>query len=204
MVTTFSEVARRIAGGYLSPSSLKSALEPLGARAEHPLLDLDTERKLQLTSQFVRGLRVLGVADAHRLEHELYESLGVAPTSRRAVVIKDAISLIAVRNHVSQLAVAMGMSWSASMAVQSAVSDVARFVSTNGGGRVETEAPGDGRIHFEVWTNRPLPPFTFGGLTTPPWLVGVIKLAEGFRSRPEASGTHLDFWIAAPAEALVA
>lgn len=201
--TTFSQVAREIAGKHVPLPVIKAALDGLGAKAEHLVEELDAERKLLLANQFVRTLRNVGVADAHRIEHEMYAALGVAPTSRRSVVIKDAISLITVRNHVHQLVTALGMSWSAGMQVQSAISDVARFVSANGGGKIETEAGADGRIRFELWTNRSLGPVSIG-VATPPWLVGIAKLAEGFQSRPAAGGTHLQFWITAPREALVA
>lgn len=203
MGTTFAQVAREVAGRHAPTSPIDSALEALGAKADHLVDELDVERKLQLATQFVRGLRTVGVADAQRIEHELFAALGATPTARRSVVIKDAISLITVRNHVGQLATALGMAWSAGMQVQSAVSDVARFVSTTGGGKIETEAMDGGRIHFEVWTNRAIGPVSMGA-ATPPWLIGVAKLAEGFRSRPAGAGAHLEFWIVAPREALVA
>jgi len=203
MDTTFAHVAREIAGATVPAPIIKSALDALGMKADYLVAELDAERKLQLATQFVRGLHGVGVADAHRIAHDLFAALGARPTSRRPVVIKDAISLITVRNHVGQLVTALGMSWSAGMQVQSAVSDVARFVSGNGGGRIETEAVDGGRIHFEVWTNRPIGPVSIGA-ATPTWLVGVAKLAEGFRSRPSGAGAHMQFWINASRAALVA
>lgn len=203
MITTFAHAAREIASKHVTAATIKGALDTLGAKAEHGIDELDTERKLALANHFVRALRNVGVVDAHRIEHELLAALGAAPTSRRAVMIKDAISLITVRNHVGQLVTALGVPWSVGMQVQSAVSDIARYVSANGGGKIETEALGDGRILCEVWTNRlvatPAP-----GAPTPQWLVAVSKLADGLRARPAGAGTHLTFSIAMPREALVA
>jgi len=194
---TFSQVVRDIAGRWLPLPTIKHGLEALGLKAEQPLGDTSVERKLQMIAQFVRGLRNVGVAEAAQIEHHLYLALGAAPTERREVVVKDAISLIAVRNHVQQLATALGVPWAESMQVQSAVSDVARFVASSGGGRIETEALGDGRVHLSVWTNRPLGPLSIEH--PPPWLVGMAALTRALRARPshepEAGGTHLELWI---------
>jgi hypothetical protein len=199
MARTFSQVAREVGGKYLTLPAIKAALEPLGAKAELIVEDCDVERRLQLTTQFVRALRNVSVAEAHRLEHELFEALDAAPTSRRSVAIRDAISLITVRNHIHQLVTALGMPWSDGMGVQSAVSELARFIAGTGGGRIDTEATRDGSIQFEVWTHRPLGPISVAGVATPPWLVGVAKLARDFRTRPAhdgvAGGTHLAFQI---------
>ncbi|MFT3766953.1 MAG: hypothetical protein QM820_15755 [Minicystis sp.] len=198
MTTTFSQVARDVAGKYLALATIKSALDHVGARVDHPLAELDVDRRLQLTSQFVRALRDVGVTEANRIEQALFEALGAAPTKRRSLPIKDAISLITVRNHVHQLATALGIPWSEGMQVQSALSDVARHVSTaGGGGRLELEASPDGRIHVEVWSHRPLDPVSIEPGATPTWLIGVAKLSRGLRaaSAPDG-GTHLELWIA--------
>lgn len=195
MVTTFSQVARDVAGKYLAAATIKNALDPLGAKAEQATDTLDVERRRQLATQFVRALRNVGVADSTRIEHELFTALGAAPTQRRSIPIKDAISLIAIRNHVQQLATAVGMPWGEGMQVQSAISDVARFLSQNGGGRIETEATAEGRIHVEVVMNRGLAPIV---LATPPmWLIGVVSIARGFHELPagEGAGARFEFWI---------
>jgi hypothetical protein len=194
---TFSEVVRDVAGRWLPLPIIKQSLEVLGQKAEQPLAEIPHERKLQLVAQFVRGLRNIGVAQAAQIQHLLYVALGAAPTERREVIVKDAISLIAVRNHVQQLGAALGVPWSESMQVQSAISDVARFVATAGGGRIETEALNDGRVHFSVWTNTALGPISIA--SPPPWLVGAAALTAAFRVRPwhgpEGSGTHIELWI---------
>lgn len=194
MATTFSQVARDVAGRYLPAAIIKGALDPLGAKADQAVDTLDVERRRQLATQFVRALRNVGVAESTRVEHELFTALGAAPTQRRSVPIKDAISLIAIRNHVQQLATAIGMPWSEGMQVQSAISDVARFLSQNGGGRIETEATPGGGVHVDVWTNRGLAPIALA--TPPPWLIGVVSLARGFRELPgEGGGSRFEFWI---------
>lgn len=195
MAETFSQVARESAARYANQQSITSALEALGAKAELPLDELDVGRRLALTGQFVRGLRNVGVADAARLEHALLEALDAAPTGRREFVIKDAISLVTVRNHIQQLTTALGIPWSESMQVQSAISDVVRFLSQQGGGRIETLAYADS-IHFEVWSNRGLGHVSVEfPAQTPPWLVAVASLARDFRARRAHEGTHLDFSI---------
>lgn len=112
----FAQVVSSVAEKYVSASVAQAALKVLGAKAEQPIDTFDTERRILLATQFVRALRNVGVAEANRLEHALYEALDAAPTSRRAVVIKDAISLIAVRNHVAQVTTALGVRelWDAS------------------------------------------------------------------------------------------
>ncbi len=196
MTATFSHTAREIAGKYVPEPAVRRALDAVGARADQPIDALDGERRIALVSQFVRALHGVGVHESTRIEHELGRAVGADPTGRRPVVIKDAISLITVRNHVHQLATAIGLSWAAGMALQSAVSEVARHVATNGGGRIETEATLDGRIHFDVTAARDLGPVSVDARAPlPSWLIGVSKLAQGLRSASESSGTRIQFWI---------
>lgn len=195
MAETFSQVARESAARYATQEAITSALEVLGAKADLPLDELDVGRRLALTGQFVRGLRNIGVADATRLEHDLFEALDAAPTSRRGFVVKDAISLVTVRNHIQQLTTALGVPWSQGMQVQSAISDVVRFLSQHGGGRIETLAYEDS-IHVEVWSNQALGYVSLEfAAQTPTWLVAVASLARDFRARRAHEGTHLEFSI---------
>lgn len=193
---SFAQVVSSVAEKYVLAPVAQAALKGLGAKAEQPIETFDTERRILLATQFVRALRNVGVAEANRLEHALYEALDAAPTSRRSVVIKDAISLIAVRNHVAQVTTALGVPWSSGMQVQSAISDVARFVSANGGGQIETEAKQPVSILFLVKTNRPLGAIALDPASqTPPWLVGVAGLTRDFHARNHGSSTVLEFWI---------
>lgn len=191
----FKQLVRDVAGKHLDAATIQRALEALGPRAEQRVEQLDADRKIQLTGQFVRALRNVGVADSVRVEHDLVDALGAAPTSKRVVIIKDAISLIAIRNHVAQLCTAVGMPWSLGMQVQSAVSDVARFLSAHGGGQIETEAKAGDRITFEIRTNRGLGAVSLEAGSTPTWLVGVTGLSDGLDARADGAGTQIDFWI---------
>jgi hypothetical protein len=196
MSSTFSHVAREVAQRYATLQAIKAALDHVGARAEQPIAEMDVERKLMLVGHFVRALRSVSVVDASHLERDLFHALDAAPTARRAVEVKDAISLITVRNHVGQVASALGMPWAEGMQVQSALSDVARFLAQHGGGRIETVARPDGGIRFDVWTNRALAPFSIEYPSQkPPWLVGVAALAQGFHAHHVHGGTHIEFSI---------
>jgi hypothetical protein len=194
MSMKFSEVAATVGARRAPQNSVRRALDALGSKADLPLDGLDTERKLQLVGLFVRALRNVGVAEAAQIQHDLYASLGAAPTARRPVAIKDAISLVTVRNHVQQLTAALGVPWALGMQMQSAISDVARFVSAHGGGRIETEAA-EAHIHFVVTVTRKLGPIGLAGAHVPPWLIGVSQLASNLEVADEGEGTALTFDI---------
>ncbi len=195
MAETFSRIAHQIAAPYARPEIIHRAVEALGAKAELRVTDVEPERRLSIAEQFVRSLRNVGVSDSTTLQRDLFQALGVAPTSRRSVQVKDAISLIAIRNHLQQVTTSMGFSWGDGMRIQSAISDVARFLSQSGGGRIETHAE-DESIHFDVWTQRPVSASSLERPgQTPAWLVATLSLARGFLAAPAHGGTHLSFTI---------
>lgn len=202
MGTRFSEIAADVSRRSAPQEAVARALSLMGARADLLVDDLDADHRIRLVGQFVRGLRNIGVHEAARIERDLYEAVGAGPTSRRPVVVKDAISLVAVRNHVQQLTTALGVPWATGMQIQSAISDVARFVAANGGGQIDMEADADGLMRFAVRMDTYLPMVSLGA-ATPPWLVGVAELTDDFRMRHDAHATHIQIKIG-HREALVA
>jgi hypothetical protein len=199
---TFAQLARSVAQKHVPGSAVESALAALGGKAEWNLSSLDAERKGSLVSHFVRGLRNIGVHAASRIERAMLEAAGCCGAGRRVLVLKDAISLIAVRNQVHQLATAVGLAWSESMRVQSAVSDIARFVVERGGGRIEIEETLDG-LSFVVLTALDIGPVLHPGTPAPTWLSGTLNIARDFRSSRSGGGTALEFWLSRP-QSLVA
>ncbi len=203
-MASLAEAARRVAARYLAGPPLQDALARLGAHGDEPLAHLDAGARLAAVNALVRGVRGwLSVAEAAALERELAAAFGAPSSDGEAVEIKDAISVITLRNHVGTAASASGLSWSAGMQVQSALSEVARFLAEHGGGAIHI-VPGAARLRFQVdaWVD----PGAVGTATpagTPPWLIGVAKLSSDFRRVPSTQGARFQFTVAAEA-ALVA
>jgi hypothetical protein len=83
----------------------------------------------------VRNLRDLTVEASTELERQMLQAVGALPKGEKSIPIKDNISIITLRNHVRYLCVVLGAEWSLGMLVQSAVSDLARFVLARGAAR---------------------------------------------------------------------
>jgi hypothetical protein len=195
--STFAQLAHSVAVKFVSDAAVDGALSSIGGKANWIVADLPIEKRSALIQQFVRALRDTGVHTATRLEHALLHAAHCPAAGRRVISLKDAISLIAVRNQVHQLATGVGLSWNESMRLQSAISDLTRFIVEKGGGRVEIEDTSSA-LFFMIYANADLGPCTPPEATTPPWLVGTVNLAQGFRCGRAISGTQFQFWHGRP------
>ncbi len=201
--TNFAQIARTRAVRFTPPATIEAALVPLASSAEQSVETLDRERKIQMVTRFVRAIPALGVHASAMLEHELLDAIGVSRTGRYVIVVQNAISLISVRNHLHELAALVGFSWSDGMTVQSAVSDVARYLVDHGGGTIEMQTTEDHRIAVSVHSKLNLGLINASpGPGTPPWLAGAMNLATQFRSPQGGLGSNLEFSFDVPRAAV--
>lgn len=192
--STLAELVRTVAVNFVPETAVEAALGAIASKADTALSSLDTERRGMLINHFVRSIRNIGVHTASKLEHALLEASGCCPASRRIVALKDAISLIAVRNQTHAMATAIGLAWAESMRLQSAVSDVARFVIEHGGGRLEMEETLSGLL-ISVRATGDLGPIV---TPAPSWLISTTNLAKTFRSARSGGSTYLEFCFPRP------
>lgn len=195
--TTFSQLAHSVAVRFVTDTTVDAALAAIGSKAHWVVADLTIEKRCALINHFVRALRDTGVHTATRLEHALLTAAQCPASGRRVISIKDAISLIAVRNQVHQLATGVGLSWNESMRLQSAISDLARYIVEKGGGRIEIEDTSSA-LFFMVYANADLGPCTPPDAVTPPWLAATVGIAQGFRCGRAVTGSQFQFWHGRP------
>lgn len=196
MGVTLSQTARKIAAGFVGPENLEDALRAVGTRAEKPIDAHDLETKAGLVSYFVRNLRDLTVEASTELERQMLQAVGAVPKGEKVVPIKDNISIITLRNHVRYLCVVLGAEWSLGMLVQSAISDLARFVLARGGGSFTiTVQLRD--IHFRVHIDRQVEggPGWLKGVAQDSLLAGLKPLARDQKSGVSAHGSVMEFYI---------
>lgn len=136
---TFAQFVQSIAERYVSRSAVDVALFALGTRADSLWLSMPAEKKRGLINHFVRALRDVSVMVLTQLEHALLRAAGVSLTTTRSLVLKSAISLVAVRNQIQLSLTGLGVQWSEMMRFQSAIADITRHVLQHGGGSVELE-----------------------------------------------------------------
>jgi hypothetical protein len=191
---TLAELARAVAVNFIPATTVETTLAAIGSKADMNLSSLDAPSRGILINHFVRSIRNIGVHTASKLEHALLEAAGCCPAGRRIVALKDAISLIAVRNQTHAMATAIGLPWSESMRLQSAVSDVARFVVERGGGRLEMEETLAGLL-VSIRAGSDLGPIA---APHPPWLISTMNLAKSFRSARSGGNTYLEFCFSRP------
>ena len=194
MSQSFAHIARTRAAHYASAPGIETALSRLGAQAAQPVETVDRDRRVLLASRFVRVLEGLSVHDGAVLEHELLAAVGAGTPGRYMIAVQNAISLIAVRNHLHELLTTVGISWSEGMLVQSAVSDVARYIAEHGGGTIEMHVTTDRWIAVQAFAKRDLGavPAT-SGPRTPAWMVGVSNLSKHVRVTRAVDGTQVEF-----------
>jgi hypothetical protein len=195
LTSSFAQFARDIAGKHVPEVAIEAALSSLGGKAAGSLEGLNVERRGALINHFVRSIKNIGVHTASQLEHELLARAGCCPAGRRIAALKDAISIIAVRNHLHQMATSLGLSWKEAMRLQSAVSDVARFVVSRGGGRIELDSADNG-LFVTVYAGADLGPIPATGSAsaiTPAWLAGTMNLVKGFRCSRTDHDAVLEF-----------
>jgi hypothetical protein len=137
MHSPLAELLSGATANRCAPDVLRSALTALGPKAAESPQAMDAERRAALVSLFVRNLRGLPVAEAALLEHELLSVVGAMPSPRKSVGIRDALSLVALRNYIRYLTVAINLGWAPGMQIQSAISELARLVQEAGGGRID-------------------------------------------------------------------
>jgi hypothetical protein len=196
MGLTLAQTARKIAAGFVKPESLEDALKTVGSRADRPMDAQDLETKAGLVSYFVRNLRDLNVETSTELERQMLKAVGAVPKGEKSIHIKDNISAIALRNYVRYLCVVVGAEWSRGMLLQSAVSDIARFVLARGGGtfHVSVEIRD---VLFRVQMERQLE----GGsdwlksAIQDPLLTGLKDLAYGVKSGTSAQGSTMEYYM---------
>jgi hypothetical protein len=200
--TTFAQLAHDVAVKHVPAAAIDGALASLGGKGEWSVYSMDPDRRSALVSHFVRSLRNVGVHTASRVEAALLAAAGCRPLGCRVIVLKDAISLITVRNQIHQLITSLGAGWSGSMRYQSALSDIARFVIERGGGRIELEdAPG--HIVFLVHTAEDIGPISTTPGSAPAWLAATLNLTKEVRFSRLGSGSVVEIKFPAP-KALVA
>ena len=196
MGLTLSQTARKIAAGFVGPENLEDALRAVGTRADRPVETQDLETKAGLVSYFVRNLRDLTVEASTELERQLLQAIGATPKGEKALPIKDNISVITLRNHVRYLCVVLGAEWSLGMLVQSAISDLARFVLARGGGSFVISVQLRD-IHFRVNIDRQLDggPGWMKAVANDSLLAGLRPLARDPKSGVSAHGSVMEFFI---------
>lgn len=199
---TFAQLARDVAAKHVPGDAIEGALASLGGKGEWVVHSMDPDRRSALVSHFVRSLRNVGVHTASRVEASLLSAAGCRPSGCRVIVLKDAISLIAVRNQIHQLLTSLGTGWSGSMRYQSALSDIARFVIEHGGGRIEHEDLA-GRIVILVHTAEDLGAISTQPGTAPAWLAATLNLTKEVRISRIGSGSLIEIKFPTP-NALVA
>jgi len=200
--TTFSQLAHDVAVRHVPMAAIDGALASLGGKGEWSVYSMDPDRRSALISHFVRSLRNVGVHTASRVEAALLSAAGCRPVGCRVIVLKDAISLIAVRNQIHQMITSLGAGWSGSMRYQSALSDIARFVIERGGGRIELE-DSPGHIIFLVHTAEDIGQVSTQPGSAPPWLAATLNLTKEVRVSRIGSGSIVEIKFPAP-KALVA
>ncbi len=195
---TLLQLARQVAAKHIALPVIDAALASLGSRADTVLSDLSPERRSTLINHFVRLLRNTSIQIATRVEHAMLEAANCRSAEKRVISLKDAISLIAVRNLIHQMATALGIGWNDSMKLQSALSDISRFLIEKGGGRIEITDTGSALI-FLIDAIADLSLHTPPSNPSPTWLASTQNLAQGLRfSTGSAGGTHFEFWYARP------
>lgn len=196
MGLTLSQTARQIAGGFVGPENLEDALRAVGNRADRPIDSQDPDTKAGLVSYFVRNLRDLTVEASTELERQLLQAVGAMPKGEKQIAVKDNISVITLRNYVRYLCVVLGAEWSLGMLVQSAISDLARFVLSRGGGTF-TISVQIRDVHFRVHFDRAIEggPGWFRNVEKDSLLAALKPLARDLRSSVSAHGSLLEFHI---------
>jgi hypothetical protein len=196
MGVTLSQTARKIAAGFVGPENLEEALRAVGTRAERPIDSQDVETKAGLVSYFVRNLRDLTVEASTELERQMLQAVGATPKGEKSVPVKDNISVITLRNHVRYLCVVLGAEWSLGMLVQSAISDLARFVLARGGGFFVISVQLRD-VHFRVHIDRQLEggPGWLKNVAQDSLLAGLKPLARDQKSGVSAHGSVMEFFV---------
>jgi len=132
MQAQFETVIRRIAGRHADSAQIDSALDSVRDRLSREIEQQDVVKAALLVNRFVRNLGG-DARESAELERALLRALGMRPTARTTLTINDAISVIALGNHVRYLTVCLGIDWSDGMHFQGAVSDLAHAAESAGG-----------------------------------------------------------------------
>lgn len=201
--STFGDFARSIATQYVPEDTLTGAFSAMGGKAEWGFAGMDGERRRALIGHFVRSLRNVGVHTAHRIESELLTAAGCVSAGHRMLPLRDAISLIAVRNQIHQTITALGAGWNGSMRYQSALSDIARYVIEHGGGRMELEE-GLNCLRLCIHCLDDLGSIALSPGAAPTWLAATLNLTKDVRiTRSSGGGSLIEIKFEKP-KALVA
>ncbi|MBI2394424.1 MAG: hypothetical protein HYV09_32940 [Deltaproteobacteria bacterium] len=118
---------------------MEEALAALGSRATEPLASVDATRRALIINQFMRRVRNLTVRESDAVERDMLTRADAFPQGERPWQVKDALSLVALRNGVRLFCVCMGVDWAESMRMQSAVAELGRALLELGGGTVRLE-----------------------------------------------------------------
>ncbi len=188
--STFGSFAHGIASRYIPDETILSALSSLGGKAEWGFPGMDGERRRALIGHFIRSLRNVGVHTANRIETELLLAAGCVSMGHRVLPLRDAISLIAVRNQIHQTITSLGAGWNGSMRYQSALSDIARFIIEHGGGRMELEE-GTSCLSLAIHCTGDLGPISLNPGSAPPWLASTLSLTKDVRAQRISGGGSL-------------
>jgi hypothetical protein len=145
VTSSFADVLKLAAAGRCRTEMLAIGLQALGTKGEARHDELDPERRAALVSLFVRNLKGLPVAAALELERELLQQTDALPSVHRSMTLRDSLGLIALRNHVRYLTVALGFDWSTGMMVQSSIAELARILLETGSAELGFSLGNDGR-----------------------------------------------------------
>jgi hypothetical protein len=186
---TLARAARASGGMLVGSDIIEQGLRLLGERANMPLQDESRETRALIVSQFVKRLRGVSMQKIHDFERMLLVELHAAPDGIQDVIIRDAISVIKARNHIGQVAKALGLGWGDSMRLESAMSDLVRYAAANGGGLLQTTVNGaNALIALRLTLNDPAPDLAL--------LKALDPLSVTLRC--QRTGTHLSVEITLP------
>jgi hypothetical protein len=192
-----SRAIHEVASRHVSPKRADDALAAVGLRGDEPHAANSREERAQLVARYVRALREVGVEASAVLERELFTALDAVPQGECAFPIRDALSLVALRNHVRVACVCAGMDWARGMQLQSAVSEVAREVASWGVATLAIAVRANA-VQFAVG----LPPGSAGRAANAvqdraSWVAGLLEQSQSYRILPHPSRPRLEFDVAA-------
>jgi hypothetical protein len=138
-MVSLGEFLRGRAEGVADARRIEAALSSLGERQHVALTQLEATRRGAAIGQFVRNLRGLAVEESTALERRLLHAANAFPPAKQELALRDALSLIALRNTVRYLAVVLGFPWSEGMLVEAALSELGRTLQEAGGATLTIE-----------------------------------------------------------------
>jgi hypothetical protein len=188
MQAQFETVIRRIAGRHADVEVVESALDAVRDRLSREIGQQDVGKAALLVNRFVRSLGG-NARESGEVERALLRALGMRPAARSTMVINDAISVIALSNHVRYLTVFLGIDWSDGMHFQGAVSDLANAAETAGGAEF-TFTVSHAELECTVFFAHPGPGFDVEGA-----LAGIDRITLNVSAALHGTGVEVRFSV---------